>query len=131
MLYGNLNQSLYLLNWNGPFPVILNVRSRKPHAKESVGGFEKWAYINGIGKFNVIQNIYKVFYKYLSITEFQTAVSLYFTTIKCDSFPIVHGFKNFMSLKNMIIHAKTLKNLDRAYDFVISYVTFEHCDSDM
>lgn len=31
----------------------------------------------------------------------------------------------------MIIHAKTLKNLDRAYDFVISYVTFEHCDSDM
>ena len=31
----------------------------------------------------------------------------------------------------MIIHAKTLKKLDRAYDFVISYVTFEHCGSDM
>lgn len=31
----------------------------------------------------------------------------------------------------MIIHAKTLKKLDRAYDFVISYVTFEHCSNDM
>ena len=40
-------------------------------------------------------------------------------------------FSKNLSLKNMIIHAKTLKNLDRAYDFVISYVTFEHCGSDM
>jgi len=34
--------------------MILNVRGRKPRAKKSVGGFEKWAYINRIGKFNVI-----------------------------------------------------------------------------
>lgn len=36
-----------------------------------------------------------------------------------------------MYCKNMIIHSKTEKKLERAYDFAISFVMFEYCGQEV